>query len=95
MHHSKIPKDNNDEHINLEEPTGLQKGSVNFTTVEGKRLSKVVLIVDDDQDMTSIFSLGLQDEGFEDIHIMILWMHYQNSDQTSMIYCLWISTCLK
>jgi DNA-binding response OmpR family regulator len=25
----------------------------------------VVLIVDDDPDMTSIFSLGLQDEGFE------------------------------
>jgi DNA-binding response OmpR family regulator len=25
----------------------------------------VVLIVDDDPDLTSIFSLGLQDEGFE------------------------------
>jgi DNA-binding response OmpR family regulator len=36
-----------------------------MTTIEEKRLSKVVLIVDDDPDMTSIFSLGLQDEGFE------------------------------
>jgi DNA-binding response OmpR family regulator len=38
---------------------------VDITTVEEKRLSKVVLLVDDDPDMTSIFSLGLQDEGFE------------------------------
>jgi DNA-binding response OmpR family regulator len=38
---------------------------VDITTVEEKRLSKVVLVVDDDPDMTSIFSLGLQDEGFE------------------------------
>jgi CheY-like chemotaxis protein len=35
------------------------------TTIEQKRLSKVILIVDDDPDMTSIFSLGLQDEGSE------------------------------
>jgi DNA-binding response OmpR family regulator len=38
---------------------------VNFTTIEEERLSKVVLVVDDDPDMTSVFSLGLQDEGFE------------------------------
>ena len=38
---------------------------MNITTVEEKRLSKVVLVVDDDPDMTSVFSLGLQDEGFE------------------------------
>jgi DNA-binding response OmpR family regulator len=35
------------------------------TTIEQKKLSKVILIIDDDPDMTSIFSLGLQDEGFE------------------------------
>ena len=36
-----------------------------MTTIEEKKLSKAILIVDDDPDMTSIFSLGLQDEGFE------------------------------
>jgi DNA-binding response OmpR family regulator len=35
------------------------------TTIEEKKLSKAILIVDDDPDMTSVFSLGLQDEGFE------------------------------
>ena len=35
------------------------------TTIEEKKLSKAILIVDDDPDMTSIFSVGLQDEGFE------------------------------
>ena len=38
---------------------------MNIPTVKEKRLSKVVLIVDDDPDMTSVFGLGLQDEGFE------------------------------
>lgn len=61
----KITKGDNYEHTFLGEPTGLQKKSVNFTTIEEKRLSKVVLVVDDDPDMTSVFSLGLQDEGFE------------------------------
>jgi DNA-binding response OmpR family regulator len=61
----KITKGDNYEHTFLGEPTGLQKIFVNFTTIEEKRLSKVVLVVDDDPDMTSVFSLGLQDEGFE------------------------------
>src|ERR687891_2405217 len=61
----KVTKNNKYEHISLSEPARLQKESVNFTTIEEKRLSKVVLVVDDDPDMTSIFSLGLQDEGFE------------------------------
>jgi DNA-binding response OmpR family regulator len=61
----KITKGNNNEPTFLSELTGLQKKSVNITTVEEKRLSKVVLVVDDDPDMTSVFSLGLQDEGFE------------------------------
>jgi len=61
----KITKGDNYEHTFLGEPTGLQKKSVNFTTIEEERLSKVVLVVDDDPDMTSVFSLGLQDEGFE------------------------------
>src|ERR687892_1875240 len=61
----KIPKGDNYEHTFLSEPTGLEKKSVNFTAIEEKSLSKVILVVDDDPDMTSVFSLGLQDEGFE------------------------------
>jgi DNA-binding response OmpR family regulator len=53
------------EHTFLSEPAGTQKESVNIITVEEKSLSKVVFIVDDDPDMTSVFGLGLQDEGFE------------------------------
>ena len=65
MDDHKITKGDNYVHTFLGEPTGLQKKSVNFTTIEEKRLSKVILVVDDDPDMTSVFSLGLQDEGFE------------------------------
>jgi DNA-binding response OmpR family regulator len=65
MNDDKIAKGNNYELTFLSEPAGTQKESVNITIVEGKRLSKVVLIVDDDPDMTSVFGLGLQDEGFE------------------------------
>jgi DNA-binding response OmpR family regulator len=65
MHNDKIAKSNKFEYTSLNNFTGLQKETVNMTTIEEKRLSKVVLIVDDDPDMTSIFSLGLQDEGFE------------------------------
>lgn len=61
----RISKGDNDEHTFLSELAGKQKESVNIATVEEKRLSKVVLIVDDDPDMTSVFGLGLQDEGFE------------------------------
>jgi DNA-binding response OmpR family regulator len=61
----KIAKGDNYWHTFLCEPTGLQKKSVNLTSIEEKRLSKVVLVVDDDPDITSVFSLGLQDEGFE------------------------------
>ena len=61
----RISKGDNYEHTFLSELAGKQKESVNIPTVEEKRLSKVVLIVDDDPDMTSVFGLGLQDEGFE------------------------------
>jgi DNA-binding response OmpR family regulator len=65
MHNDKIAKNNKFEYTSLSNSIGSQKEAVNMTTIEEKRLSKVVLIVDDDPDMTSIFSLGLQDEGFE------------------------------
>jgi DNA-binding response OmpR family regulator len=66
IHEDKITKNNNKyEHTTLSEPGGLQKKSEKVTTVERNKLSKVILIVDDDPDMTSIFSLGLQDQGFE------------------------------
>jgi DNA-binding response OmpR family regulator len=47
--------------ISLTEPIGLQKEK----TSNDKAFSKVILIVDDDHDMTLVFSLGLQDEGFD------------------------------
>jgi len=65
MHNDKIAKSNKFEYTSLNNSTGSQRETVNMTTIEERRLSKVVLIVDDDPDMTSIFSLGLQDEGFE------------------------------
>ncbi len=65
IHEDKITKNNKYEHTTLSEPAGLQKKSEKVTTVERNKLSKVILIVDDDPDMTSIFSLSLQDEGFE------------------------------
>jgi len=62
----KITKNNNKyEHTTLSEPAGSQNESEKATIVERNKLSKVILIVDDDPDMTSIFSLGLQDVGFE------------------------------
>ena len=67
MHDDKIIKNNNKKYENtsLCEPAGSQKESEKVTTIEEKMLSKAILIVDDDPDMTSVFSLGLQDEGFE------------------------------
>jgi DNA-binding response OmpR family regulator len=66
IHEDKITKNNNKyEHTTLSEPADSQKESEKVTTTERNKLSKVILIVDDDPDMTSIFSLGLQDEGFE------------------------------
>jgi DNA-binding response OmpR family regulator len=45
----------------LTEPTGLQKGKI----TNNEALSKTVLIIDDDPDVTTVFGLGLQDEGFD------------------------------
>jgi DNA-binding response OmpR family regulator len=53
------------EHTTFSERAGSQRESGKESTIEQNKLSKVILIVDDDPDMTSIFSLGLQDEGFE------------------------------
>jgi DNA-binding response OmpR family regulator len=65
IHEDKITKNNKYKHTALTEPANSQKESEKVTSVEQKKLSKVILIIDDDPDMTSIFSLGLQDEGFE------------------------------
>jgi DNA-binding response OmpR family regulator len=65
IHEDKITKNNKYEYTALTEPASSQKKSEKVTSVEQKNLSKVILIVDDDPDMTSIFSLGLQDQGFE------------------------------
>ena len=65
IHEDKITKNNKYEHTTLSEPADSQKEFEKESTIERNKLSKVILIVDDDPDMTSIFSLGLQDEGFE------------------------------
>jgi DNA-binding response OmpR family regulator len=64
IHEDKITKNNKYEHTAFTESASSQKESEKVIAIEQK-LSKVILIVDDDPDMTSIFSLGLQDEGFE------------------------------
>jgi DNA-binding response OmpR family regulator len=45
----------------LTEPTGSQKEKITNNTA----FSKTVLIIDDDPDVTTVFGLGLQDEGFD------------------------------
>jgi DNA-binding response OmpR family regulator len=45
----------------LTEPTSSQKEK----TSNDKTFSKTILLVDDDPDVTTVFSLGLQDEGFD------------------------------
>jgi hypothetical protein len=47
----------------LTEHTGSQKEKI----TNNKAFSKIVLIIDDDPDVTTVFGLGLQDEGF-DVH---------------------------
>ncbi|MBD0359550.1 MAG: response regulator, partial [Nitrososphaeraceae archaeon] len=50
----------------IESTTNLQKETTTDVPIEEKiSFSKRILIVDDDPDMTSVFSIGLQDEGFE------------------------------
>lgn len=53
-----------DDYVSLIEPVGAQKETVNIIAEE-KIPSKVILIVDDEPDVTAVFNLGLQDEGFE------------------------------
>ena len=43
----------------------LQNETTTDTAIKEKPLSKIILIVDDDPDVASIFSMGLEDEGFE------------------------------
>ena len=47
----------------LTKPTGSQKEKI----TNNRAFSKTVLIIDDDPDVTTVFGLGLQDEGF-DVH---------------------------
>jgi DNA-binding response OmpR family regulator len=46
----------------LTEPTDSQKEKI---ITDKRTLSKTVLIIDDDPDVTAVFGLGLQDEGFD------------------------------
>jgi DNA-binding response OmpR family regulator len=45
----------------LTESTGLQKEKI----INNKAFSKTILLIDDDPDVTTVFGLGLQDEGFD------------------------------
>jgi DNA-binding response OmpR family regulator len=45
----------------LTKPTGLQEEKI----TNNRAFSKTVLIIDDDPDVTTVFGLGLQDEGFD------------------------------
>jgi CheY-like chemotaxis protein len=65
---NKITSNNNDHHSYplIGSTTNLQKEITTDVSIEEKiSFSKRILIVDDDPDMTSVFSIGLQDEGFE------------------------------
>ena len=67
MSNGKITRSNKCDSASLGEPTDStdsQKETVNATTEE-QRLSKVILIVDDDPDVTTVFGLGLEDGGFD------------------------------
>jgi PleD family two-component response regulator len=94
VYYDKIVKGNMDEHT-PNNSISSHENITNLNTIEEKRVSKAVLIVDDDPDMTSIFSLGLQDEGFEvytfndSLEVCLIL------GQTSMILCLLISICQK
>jgi DNA-binding response OmpR family regulator len=45
----------------LTESTGSQREK----TINNKAFSKTILLIDDDPDVTTVFGLGLQDEGFD------------------------------
>jgi CheY-like chemotaxis protein len=67
MYNGKITRSNKCDSASPGEPTGStdsQKETVNANTEE-QRFSKVILIVDDDPDVTTVFGLGLEDEGFD------------------------------
>jgi DNA-binding response OmpR family regulator len=42
-----------------------QNETTGTTTIKEKSFSKIILIVDDDPDVATVFSIGLEDEGFE------------------------------
>jgi CheY-like chemotaxis protein len=66
-YNGKITRSNKCDSASPGEPTGStdsQKETVNANTEE-QRFSKVILIVDDDPDVTTVFGLGLEDEGFD------------------------------
>ena len=55
---------NIDNHYPLTNST-LQNETTTYTAIKEKPSSKIILIVDDEHDVASVFSIGLQDEGFE------------------------------
>ena len=55
---------NIDNHYTLTNST-LQYETTTYTAIKEKPFSKTILIVDDDPDIATVFTIGLEDEGFE------------------------------
>jgi DNA-binding response OmpR family regulator len=60
----KINDNNNTHHHHPFTDSTLQNETTD-TTIKEKPFSKIILIVDDDPDVASVFSIGLEDYGFE------------------------------
>jgi DNA-binding response OmpR family regulator len=64
MYNNKSNNNNISNRYPLSDST-LQNETTTDIAIKEKPLSKIILIVDDDPDVASIFSIGLEDEGFE------------------------------
>src|SRR5919108_2701023 len=57
--------DNNNTHHHYPFTDSTLQNETTDTTIKEKPFSKIILIVDDDPDVASVFSIGLEDNGFE------------------------------
>jgi DNA-binding response OmpR family regulator len=57
--------DNNNTHHHYPFTDSTLQNETTDTTIKEKPFSKIILIVDDDPDVASVFSIGLEDYGFE------------------------------
>jgi DNA-binding response OmpR family regulator len=57
--------DNNNTHYHYPFTDSTLQNETTDTTIKEKPFSKIILIVDDDPDVATVFSIGLEDVGFE------------------------------